>query len=905
MADKIKAIKIKQKNGTYSEEIPISVNVQNVQWDENNHTLLDALGSVDISSFGKGNLQHQIDELDEDKISTNEFNSRLNNFLREQISADTTDWLDDNVNPVGSAVIVDKTLTIEGAAADAKAVRDELTAVKSQLTNSTEESPVDFFARDVFNLFKNGTNNSVKFTKGDGIVTANGTATDGTALCGFISPDMAVLPSWVVPGKALRIYVTTSDTNLRFCVAFYDSNGDRIGVVQYITAYKLISVPNGTVAIAMYLNVPKGATVTNATISIKIYKSIFDLQAMDELNTFSPINSDTDYRLNRLSIPGNVDGYVFIDPSDWEIGGFSYANNAITYGTNNKRIRTKQGFGYFVHAGDTVGLFDYTMLGFYVCIRKASDGIIYSNGYKTADYTVPYAGELYIVVFKQSNEVAINNVYDYLSLFFIRRTNSVISDVNKTTNTGNQFVFAHQYGTPVLIDDAETNNIIVCGKNLFRTPHGVTTHTHNSVTKTFNEAAGTITVTSTGATGAEVSPDIYNTVNGVSWNCLYKFKLPASMNVVVSPNADKDLYLYGDIYMQISDGVKSIFAYNEPVIFKAEANKEYGIRIYTKSSYADTVTFKPQIELNQTYPTEFEPFKGIVVDENGNVIHINTLSESLDGGVLIDSYRATVISYDDIVTVNYKKVTNYDHGFALYNLRNKTPEYKQPMITFIDDDTTNTTYVQNYHDVMDSLGVVGNYAAVTKQISESDALKTMLLNYEAEGFGVLLHCHYQSGDATDYFRPNPTDRDIDLVRENMVTGLRAMNGFGFIAKDYWVTPYGVNDPDIKALAKSLGLKAVISTLNNTPNVFGVTDRYSIGRYSFTADKTSINQNIPCIKRGMDACVANGGWIIVTTHANDWGDAVENVTDALSEIVTYANTIGMKVVNFQEGFETYF
>ena len=135
MADKIKAIRIKQENGTYSEEVPISVNVQNVQWDENNHTLLDALGSVDISSSGKGNLQHQIDELDGDKISTNEFNSRLNDFLKNQISADTTDWLNDNVNPAGSAVIVDKTLTIDGAAADAKAVGDELMAVKDDLEN--------------------------------------------------------------------------------------------------------------------------------------------------------------------------------------------------------------------------------------------------------------------------------------------------------------------------------------------------------------------------------------------------------------------------------------------------------------------------------------------------------------------------------------------------------------------------------------------------------------------------------------------------------------------------------------------------------------------------------------------------------------------------------------------------
>lgn len=142
MADKIKAIKIKQKNGTYSEEVPISVNVQNVQWDENNHTLLDALGSVDISSSGKGNLQHQIDELDGDKISTNEFNSRLNDFLRKQISADTTDWLNDNVNPAGSAVIVDKTLTIDGAAADALVVKTELNK-KANVSNTYTKAEVN------------------------------------------------------------------------------------------------------------------------------------------------------------------------------------------------------------------------------------------------------------------------------------------------------------------------------------------------------------------------------------------------------------------------------------------------------------------------------------------------------------------------------------------------------------------------------------------------------------------------------------------------------------------------------------------------------------------------------------------------------------------------------------------
>ena len=44
----------------------------------------------------------------------------------EQISSAVTDWLGDNVDPVGSAVVVDSSLSIEGAAADAKATGDAL-----------------------------------------------------------------------------------------------------------------------------------------------------------------------------------------------------------------------------------------------------------------------------------------------------------------------------------------------------------------------------------------------------------------------------------------------------------------------------------------------------------------------------------------------------------------------------------------------------------------------------------------------------------------------------------------------------------------------------------------------------------------------------------------------------------
>ena len=58
--DKLTAIKIKYNDGTYSDEIPVSVLSENVEWD-NTHTLVDVLGSIDVDA--KGTIQAQIDKL--------------------------------------------------------------------------------------------------------------------------------------------------------------------------------------------------------------------------------------------------------------------------------------------------------------------------------------------------------------------------------------------------------------------------------------------------------------------------------------------------------------------------------------------------------------------------------------------------------------------------------------------------------------------------------------------------------------------------------------------------------------------------------------------------------------------------------------------------------------------------
>lgn len=111
--DKLTAIKIKYDDGTYSDEIPVSVLSENVEWD-NTHTLVDVLGSIDVDVTGT--IQDQISQLFNEKISA----TQLQNYVVSQLNEDVSTWLNNNVDPVGSAVIVDSSLTISGAAADAK-----------------------------------------------------------------------------------------------------------------------------------------------------------------------------------------------------------------------------------------------------------------------------------------------------------------------------------------------------------------------------------------------------------------------------------------------------------------------------------------------------------------------------------------------------------------------------------------------------------------------------------------------------------------------------------------------------------------------------------------------------------------------------------------------------------------
>lgn len=125
--NKLTAIRIKYDDGTYSDEIPVSTLAEYIFWDDS-HNLVDILGNIDMS---KGTVQAQLNE----KIDDNE----LDQYLSDEISTDVTNWLNTHVTPVGSAVIVDSGLTMEGAAADAKKTGDELTELNERLSDVKDD----------------------------------------------------------------------------------------------------------------------------------------------------------------------------------------------------------------------------------------------------------------------------------------------------------------------------------------------------------------------------------------------------------------------------------------------------------------------------------------------------------------------------------------------------------------------------------------------------------------------------------------------------------------------------------------------------------------------------------------------------------------------------------------------
>lgn len=107
---------------------------------------------TNVNSLGKAfnDLQDMVtnyfDNLDVQQEINNKLDEMvtdgtLNSLIEPLVGDAVSDWLEDNVTPTGSAVLVDSTLTISGASADAKVTGDEIGDLKSDLNDSLDVDP--------------------------------------------------------------------------------------------------------------------------------------------------------------------------------------------------------------------------------------------------------------------------------------------------------------------------------------------------------------------------------------------------------------------------------------------------------------------------------------------------------------------------------------------------------------------------------------------------------------------------------------------------------------------------------------------------------------------------------------------------------------------------------------------
>ena len=80
----------------------------------------------------------------------NDISTGIDAQIDEKVPPEVSSWLTEHVDPVGSAVVVDDSLTIQGAAADAKKTGDKFTALKDGLT--AVESDVTDLKEDIAEL---------------------------------------------------------------------------------------------------------------------------------------------------------------------------------------------------------------------------------------------------------------------------------------------------------------------------------------------------------------------------------------------------------------------------------------------------------------------------------------------------------------------------------------------------------------------------------------------------------------------------------------------------------------------------------------------------------------------------------------------------------------------------------
>lgn len=226
--------------------------------------------------------------------------SQIGAVVAEQLpsvaSADVTAWLNENVDPVGSAVVVDSSLTISGAAADAKVVGDKFTEVNGVIDDISESG-------NLINIASQSID-GVTIVNNNGILTINGTSTANIN---------------IPVGSYLGTYT--------FGLLYY---GGTISDVSNVSLFglSLINHPNLNFVTLTYANDTNVVFVINNNTTLNNFKClafayegenvpdyITNISANDKINRLKLNN--TNYEVNELRKIIGEETHIIVDTDDF------------------------------------------------------------------------------------------------------------------------------------------------------------------------------------------------------------------------------------------------------------------------------------------------------------------------------------------------------------------------------------------------------------------------------------------------------------------------------------------------------------------------------------------------------------------------------------------------------------
>ena len=314
--------------------------------------------------FTNLDVQEEINKKLDSMVADGSFGTLLHQTFDTQINQQTTDavttWLIANVTPTGSAVIVDKSLSIEGAAADAKATGSWLNGLgginvtKFKLPNDTSD---DYMFNRAFNTLTEKIINDNNYSGNYSLLIPGGTYTFKTPV------QLSPLITYVTTGPVIiNSYANTCFASVSDNIPDHFNTDDKIDWMKKVWLnFNNCTIINKGISTATGISIGS-TTYENGYKNVLAYYTIqgVNINGFGEAFHFYPVNAFL-FTIKDCVIENNTYGIVFGSSTQSGNYGENICLNHCIFGHNKTGCQSRDN-GWLLNFNQCS--FDFNRVGF-------------------------------------------------------------------------------------------------------------------------------------------------------------------------------------------------------------------------------------------------------------------------------------------------------------------------------------------------------------------------------------------------------------------------------------------------------------------------------------------------------------------------------------------------------------